>query len=171
MIGLGKHDANFTVYIGNTPPLLRYRQLSTIEAMQAGEIAHIANETGNHWRKVFNVYAKLFFCWCDEGHNSWQQFRDNELLQAHSGQRLIFGQQLEQPQGIDIIAGKQHALNLVEPGKLDWLGNDFAIHRDRALIVCPYFDYRQLSNHKIDQLCQLIAQLATHSDPEINQST
>ena len=39
---------------------------------------------------------------------------------------------------------------------LTWLDNDFAINPDIGLIVCPYFDYRQLSNIKIESLAELM---------------
>ncbi|CAH0990513.1 hypothetical protein SIN8267_00605 [Sinobacterium norvegicum] len=157
--GIGNSKASFTVYIGNTPPLSPYQQLTSISPLLPGEIAHIANETGNHWRKVFNVFAKLLFQLNSSNHTSWQQLRDNELLQANSHQRMIFSPHLNPSLGLDIIAGKHHGLSMVESSQLDWLDNDFALHRQRDLIVTPYFDYRQLSNHKIDTLCRLIESL------------
>jgi hypothetical protein len=39
------------------------------------------------------------------------------------------------------------------------LDNDFAINRSLKIIVCPYFDYRQLSNIKIERLAELIVSL------------
>jgi hypothetical protein len=44
--------------------------------------------------------------------------------------------------------------------RLTWLDNEFAYQRERNIVVCPYFDYRQLSNHKIIQLCRYIEELA-----------
>jgi hypothetical protein len=41
--------------------------------------------------------------------------------------------------------------------KLLWLDADFAIDSNNNLIVCPYFDYRQLTNIKIQQLVEIIA--------------
>ncbi|WP_411266875.1 DUF6942 family protein [Colwellia sp. C1TZA3] len=45
----------------NCPPLPYYQNLTSVKALVADEIAHITDETGNHWRKTFNVYAKLLF--------------------------------------------------------------------------------------------------------------
>jgi hypothetical protein len=39
---------------------------------------------------------------------------------------------------------------------LQWLDADFAVDPEHGIIVCPYFDYRQLSNSKIDRLVDLI---------------
>ena len=60
-IGLGVQEAALQVYIANRPPLPEYEMLSKLQPMQPGDIARIAAETGNHWRKIFNVYAKLVF--------------------------------------------------------------------------------------------------------------
>lgn len=64
---------------------------------------------------------------------------------------------------LHIIAGRTHAKNLLQQGKLhaqfDWLDDEFAIDTTNNIIVCPYFDYRQLSNIKIARLSELVAQL------------
>ena len=53
--------------------------------------------------------------------------------------------------------GQESELNPVI--KLQWLDNDFAIDVKNNLIVCPYFDYRQLTNEKIQRLAGLLTQL------------
>ncbi|MBT1444560.1 hypothetical protein KJI95_08455 [Shewanella sp. JM162201] len=40
--------------------------------------------------------------------------------------------------------------------RLSWLNESFAIDIQRRIIVCPYFDYRQLSDSRIDELVALI---------------
>jgi hypothetical protein len=62
--------------------------------------------------------------------------------------------------------GKTYAKSLLSSGALDleliWLNNEFAINHSQRLIVCPYFDYRQLSNVKIERLAELIKELNQH---------
>lgn len=52
---------------------------------------------------------------------------------------------------------------LLEAGQLkielSWLDNKFAIDKINRVIVLLYFDYRQLSNIKIDRLTKLSAEL------------
>jgi hypothetical protein len=66
---------------------------------------------------------------------------------------------------VHIICGKGHAKALINSGKLVdnlvWLDDEFAIDRENKLIVCPYFDYRQLSNIKIERLAYLLQSLKT----------
>ncbi|WP_440874401.1 DUF6942 family protein [Thalassotalea sp. PLHSN55] len=163
--GLGNNKALLNVYIENIPPLEQYQTLSTIQALVPGEIHQIAQLTGNHWRKIFNVFAKLCFELAPLKYQTWQQYRDQELLQSHSNQCLYFTpfQSLKvensNEASVTLIMGKTYAnkLNLAE--QCYWLNEYFAINQEQRLIICPYFDYRQLSNIKISQLAVLIKQL------------
>ena len=47
------------VYLANRPPLAEYQAIDVIDHFLEGDIEKIVTETGNHWRKIFNVYAKL----------------------------------------------------------------------------------------------------------------
>ena len=162
LVGLGNKQANLYFYIKNRPPINTYQNLSTLRTLTTGEIAYIANETGNHWRKIFNVYAKLMFELRPENFLSWQTLRDEQLLQANQhcllfSEPVIVGQEKNK---IHIVLGKGYAqqLNLLE--QCSWLNNDFAVNFKEKLIICPYFDYRQLSNIKITQLAALILRVS-----------
>ena len=61
LAGLGIMNADLKVYINNRPPVEQYQQLTTVMALQKGEVLEIGRLTGNHWRKIFNVFAKLCF--------------------------------------------------------------------------------------------------------------
>jgi hypothetical protein len=175
-VGLGTLDANIIFYIRNCPPLAHYQSLTNVKALVVDEIAHIARETGNHWRKIFNVYAKLLFEISPEQFTSWQNLRDSVLLQAESDHCLLFsvpdlskadflGADLlsaKPSQKIHIILGKGYAEQLGFCDSCIWLSHDFAINIDLGIIICPYFDYRQLSNKKITQLSTLIQQVTAH---------
>lgn len=169
-IGLGCRDFNFAVYIANRPPLHEYQALDQLTALCSGEIAAIGQQYGNGWRKVFNVYAKLLyalepqqFLYRDNA-PTWQKFRDQHLLQPNSNTALLFSPpQFTNSTPIHLIIGRTYAKSLVNSGQLTvpltWLDNEFAINHQHRLIVCPYFDYRQLSNIKIERLALMISQL------------
>ncbi len=168
VIGLGDPQAVIKLYIQNKPPMPEYQTLATVNALSKGEIYRIGQLTGNHWRKIFNVYAKLIFELQPGNFSSWQQFRDEQLLQAGSRQSLLFNKpNLSQQDGqaVNIIIGKTYALQLFKTlpaavnADLHWLNEDFAISVKFKVIICPYFDYRQLSNVKISRLVAIIKAL------------
>jgi len=173
MQAIGDKNAFFNVYMANQPNyLFSYQQASHAEQtfpLLEGEIVQCGQACGNGWRKVFNVYAKLVFALSQAqlGTNSfstWQQYRDAKLLQENSKTRLYFKatsiRPLKQnPQQVHLIMGKTYASTLSDAANATWMNNDFAVDKNRALIVCPYFDYRQLSNVKIMLLVELIASL------------
>ena len=170
-IGFGDNDFNFAVYIANRPNMLEYQSLSTVLPLVDGEINAINQSCGNGWRKVFNVYAKLLYAldkeYFDFSKNeaTWQDYRDKYLLQAQSKTALLFSApQLEPSKEIvHIICGKGHAKALIINGKLYanlvCLDEGFSIDSKNKLIVCPFFDYRQLSNNKIERLAELLRSL------------
>ena len=168
--GLGCKSSLINVYIGNVPAMTEYQSLTDITPVIPGEIHAIGQALGNGWRKVFNVYAKLIFALDDKQFDfrqqadSWQQWRDNFLLQTDSNTSLRFSPpQLDSPshqRAFHIIMGRTYAKQLVADGllnaPLNWLNEEFAINEEHHLVVCPYFDYRQLSNVKIATLVNLI---------------
>ena len=161
-IGLGSRNSNINFYIANRPPVDDYPAMTELRELVIGELAHIVQHTSNHWRKAFNVYAKLLFDWHQaQGRNNlpntWQSYRDLELFQSHSREALLFSApQLDNNhQSIHIIAGKTYAASLDLP-PLVWLDQYFAINKELCLIVAPYPDYRQLSNERIARLIELM---------------
>lgn len=167
--GFGDQQAQIRVYVAKRPPMQEYAYLSTIQPLLQGEIALINQACGNGWRKLFNVYAKLLFALPAsfgflQQASSWQAYRDSVLLQAASNTALLFSSpQLTPPSNtLHIIAGRTYAKTLVEAGlplQLSWLNAEFAIDSHNRVVVCPYFDYRQLNNEKIGYLVSLIQQL------------
>lgn len=169
--GLGVSNATFRVSIANCPPQARYQSLTGIEPLAPGELQHIVANSSNHWRKLFNVYAKLVYAlnlaqpgWIAGEFPCWQALRDQQLLQVPSQQALLLGgspfsaplPSHEAAAQLTIIAGKTWAQQLGIANKIEWLDAHFAIYPGRPWVVCPYFDYRQLSNARIDQLVEII---------------
>jgi len=158
--GLGDINARFNVYIANRPPLDEYQYLVGMQSMMDGDIARIAQQTGNHWRKIFNVYAKLVFALNSQGFVTWQLYRDAFLLRENSNQALLFSEpDLSQP-GLHLVMGRTYAKTLPLDAKLAAVDADFQIDKNKRLLVVPYFDYRQLSNEKLERLQVLIGSLA-----------
>lgn len=159
--GLGDAESSFKVYIANRPPLDEYQQLTSMFALPSGEIARIAQLTGNHWRKIFNVYAKLVFDLDSQGFASWQQYRQDFLLQKHSKQALLFSKPDLGQSGLHLVMGRTYAKTLELEAKLLAVDADFQVDPNKRLIVTPYFDYRQLSNEKLARLRSLIVSLSS----------
>lgn len=158
-IGLGTQLAKYRIYIGNRPPLPEYQALDQLRPVLPGEISHIVEQTGNHWRKIFNLFAKLMFELNPEGHSTWQEFRDKRLLQVGANHSLIFSKpDFSQPGAIHIVTGKSHA-QIHGFDQLSELNKDFAVDKSLKLIVAPYFDYRQLSNQKLAELVGIVREL------------
>ena len=170
-IGLGCTDFTMAVYIANKPNMLEYQQLTCISPLTSNEIQAINQACGNGWRKVFNVYAKLLYALDNNNFSyskrapTWQEYRDNFLLQLHSQTALLFSPPLlsTSAKTLHIICGKTYAKHLLSVGKLVanfvWLDDEFAIDKAQNIIVCPYFDYRQLSNINIEKLAELLNDL------------
>ena len=177
-VGFGDSEYTIAVYIGNQPPMEQYQSLSTLTALNVGDITNIVQYCGNGWRKVFNVYAKLLYALDTQTFTfatlapTWQEYRERFLLQAQSKVALLFSapnlsndQSVKQKskKQIHIIMGRTYAKSLINSAQLTtqltWLDDEFAINKADRIIVCPYFDYRQLSNIKIDRLAALIKSL------------
>lgn len=161
-VGLGDLPSKLMVCIGKRPPLQEFESLVNCRPLQMGEISHIAAQTGNHWRKIFNIYAKLMFELQPQGQVTWQEYRDTQLLQAGSQTALLFSDPkdlMAQNNSVVLISGKTYAqaLGLLE----HCVELDFGVykHRYASLFVTPYFDYRQLSNAKLVYLAQLISSI------------
>jgi hypothetical protein len=176
MIGLGDRQFTFAVYIENKPLMFEYDSLNELKAMQSGEIEIIGRICGNGWRKVFNVYAKLLYALNVKDFNfstlapTWQDYRDRFLLQADSRTALIFNSPAANffegglsSSVVHIICGRTYAKKLINNEyitlQLTWLDDAFAIDLTQRVIVCPYFDYRQLSNAKIQRLSAMLSGL------------
>jgi hypothetical protein len=172
-IGFGDSNANFRVYVAAPPPMPEYQHLTSLIPLQASDIHQIYLECGNGWRKVFNVYAKLLFALpaaqfpFQSQAASWQQFRDQLLLQKHGNNALCFDAPTLGNISFHLIAGRTHAKQLISQGlnaELHWLNAEFAVDPVHRLLVTPFFDYRQLNNEKIEisaKLLQLMAKDVT----------
>ncbi|MBY6105612.1 hypothetical protein KUW19_03795 [Ferrimonas balearica] len=164
--GLGCSNARLRVHMGNRPPLMPFTEPDGVMPLLDGDIARISQAGGNGWRKLFSVYAKLVWALPDRPFaarpwSRWQDFRDGALLQPDSDTALLFSDPQPIPEGLQILMGK--SFGLAATGRagipLCWLDAHFAVSPDKRTIVCPYFDYRQLTNARIDTLVTLMRSL------------
>lgn len=177
VVGLGDTSFTFAVYIANRPMMPEYQSLDRLMSVKNSDLKLIGEVCGNGWRKVFNVYAKLLYALEKQSFDfssfslTWQGYRDEYLLQAGSRTALIFTPpklEITSPscasvKTLHIICGRTYAKQLIHEGCLNvdltWLDDEFAIDLKQAVIICPYFDYRQLSNKKIARLSCMLSGL------------
>ncbi len=165
--GLGDSDPLFVAHIENIPPLSPFDSSGGILPLCEGDINAFGLECGNGWRKVFNVYAKVIFALNEPGlapnrYSRWQDYRDQKLLQQDSATQLLFHGpskvKLEESSSIHVVMGKGFSKKQWFASRLQWLDANFAVLPGFALIVCPYFDYRQLTNQHIVRLVEIVKQ-------------
>lgn len=172
--GFGAKQGLIAIYVENPPSMSEYQFLDTVQPLSNVEIEVINQACGNGWRKVFNVYAKFLAQWQHRDHDftkctRWQDYRDKTLLQGHSQEALLFSPPniSEKNYKFHVIAGRTYAKRLLRDhiftNSLIWLDDEFAIDPVSNLVICPYLDYRQLSNIKITRLVELLTELE-HKD-------
>ncbi len=157
----GYGDANFTlaVCIEHPPEVVDCQPQVGLRPLKPGDIAKIVAQTSNHWRKIFNLFAKIQFGLTNTSHGTWQQYRERQLLQAQSGHALLFSvpdEQLTLNNCCYLVSGKTFAEKNNLLLACHDIGDGFYIHKTKRIIVTPYFDYRQLSNAKLERLITLI---------------
>lgn len=154
-VGLGGPDPRLCLYTPQCPPLPEYQHLSGYRAAAAGEIPALIAASGNHWRKIFSIFAKLYGALYLPD-KRWQEVRDRHLFSAQSRSAwLPHSQLLPGPQRLHIIGGKDFGsafgpahssrTKLDPEGRLEVSGN---------CIFTPYLDYRQFPNALIDTLVE-----------------
>ena len=162
-VGLGDPQARLRVYLANRPSLEPFAYPGSVMPLADGDIAQINAHEGNHWRKIFNVFAKflheLKFNGTEE-FSRWQDYRDARMLHPGSGVALCFGgpsTMTSKPSQQIILMGKQFAeeCGFFKTDGAKWLDSRFASNRSGS-VVTPYFDYRQLSDERIRYLVTLL---------------
>ena len=104
---------------------------------------------------------------------TWQDYRDQSLCQAGSVVALLFSSPLgsekyhhrqpklvtAKPQEVRVMSGHQYCLQCFPALDFEVIDQDFKLSRLANVIDSPYFDYRQLSNRKLEKLIVLIQSL------------
>ena len=143
---------NITLYLPNKPDLLEYTSKRGLSALKSGEVQSIISQTGNHWRKIFSIYAKISFGLNNQVAKTWQEFRDDILLTSKSNTKISFASKISKAD-IHIISGmacvEKFNLDMKHFKKLDTEGK---ILYHKNIYLTPYFDYRQFPNTLIEIL-------------------
>ncbi len=159
--GFGVPDYRFAFAINNRPPLDDYPNFVGMRALQTGELGYIVNGCSNHWRKVFNVFAKFAFelGWPEMTGNhssTWQEYRDCFLLQATCQEALLFSSPLVSSNRVHIVAGKTYGFTLPWAAQAVAISEDIWVYAAGRCVICPYLDYRQLNNQKISRVAAIV---------------
>lgn len=154
IVGLGPTSPKLLIYLPHTPNCDHLKALAEVRPAFPGELHQIGVETGNHWRKIINVTAKLGFAINDNNYSDWQSYRDAFLCREGSEITLIFGAKklVQGEHYTHIISGHQYCESICKTFEFETLDQDFRLCRSRKVIDSPYFDYRQLSNIKLEKL-------------------
>ncbi|MEH6625718.1 MAG: hypothetical protein V7739_04690 [Motiliproteus sp.] len=136
-------------YIGSpNPGLILYLPNPPIRPSieQPIDIPELIALNGNHWRKIFTIFAKLGAPRAD-----WRQYRDNDLLKRKEA--ICFGDTLVHINARHIVAGKASWERLgLDQIDFDSLDDQQRVWKQGNVFLTPYPDYRQFPNELIEQL-------------------
>ncbi|MFT5706120.1 MAG: hypothetical protein ACI9ES_000391 [Oceanospirillaceae bacterium] len=144
---LGVMQPKIVLYIDNQP--------LTLEGNVAN-VAELIEKNGNHWRKIFTIFAKL----CSD--DDWRVYRDTQLLQQE--EQINFTSQMYEQATVHIFSGKQCWQRFsVAESALDNMRQSSCKRvfyktnqQGRLLLYSPYFDYRQFPNILIMEVKAII---------------
>lgn len=164
--GIGVADYRLAFCINNRPLLDDYAEFDGMRAFSQGELHYLVSRCSNHWRKLFNVMAKVLFelGWHEQNQlkaDTWQDYRDAHLLQPQSREALLFTPPPCSHNRVHIVAGKTYGLSLPWSHPPTEVATGFFLVQKANAIISPYLDYRQLSNEKIGFLTQLLHKQCT----------
>lgn len=163
IFGLGDHSACLRVFIGNQPELPKRLAGSGLHPLADNDMADLVTANSNHWRKVFNIYAKLCFeIFLDHTATTWQDYRERYLLRHGENHSLVFtpwSTSFSTNDAVNIICGKTYAQNLGLLEKAQRLHDGFFNTVHHNTFIAPYFDYRALSNTKVRWLINYLQTL------------
>ncbi|GHB73268.1 hypothetical protein GCM10008107_23410 [Psychrosphaera saromensis] len=170
LIGIGSDSPTVILHIANRPPVDGFAAINGEEdinrPLQVSEAASIIQQTGNHWRKVFSILAKISFALFDTGCKTWQEYRDTKLLTEQGFEYICFSSLVDTRSQLDlakhktvsIVCGFSYAqsqldvLPLISHQKFDKL----KWSEPHQCLVTPYFDWRQLNNEMLDVVINIL---------------
>lgn len=146
-------EPKFILYVPRPIPFADLENPNVSRALGENEAIDIMKNCSNDWRKIFSTFSKIIHP-IIEAPCTWQNYRDQHLLQAHGNEALVFGPYLldsKFPDAVHIIAGKNFYKDFELPSR-SWstLEETSNLHRSGLLFKTPYFDYRQFPNRLID---------------------
>ncbi|EAR11044.1 DUF6942 family protein [Reinekea blandensis] len=159
---LGEPQATLTVCVEHQPRWPEPAFASGRSTLFPGELAILVGANSNHWRKIFNVYAKLLCALKPDAATDWRALRDQQLFQPgqQHGLRMgsIVAENINENTGLTLIAGKQYADALGLLSQATSLAPGIFVHDHANCLITPYFDYRALSDASIARLAQIMTE-------------
>ncbi|WLQ11776.1 hypothetical protein O5O45_18780 [Hahella aquimaris] len=155
--GIGDSRPLLILYTPHRPPMPQYEQMEGYRGGIPGETEVIIKETGNHWRKIFSIFAKIAqgLLFPEE---DWRVVRDRRLFTEGGATALLFQQRLldlqtENRPALHIIGGQQFSEGFSTlPQTPQALQEESRILRAGNVYLTPYLDYRQFPNALIATL-------------------
>ncbi|BBB28283.1 DUF6942 family protein [Neptunomonas japonica] len=132
---LGAQRSDVVLYIENTPTFPKEMRVNGPISIPV-----LVDLNGNHWRKIFTIFAKL-----TAPDDNWRGYRDRCLLTKNEA--ICFTGQRQENAQVHIVSGKscweRMGFDMGEFMPLDplqrlWVKDD--------VLCSPYFDYRQFPN-------------------------
>lgn len=165
--GIGAKRPALILYLPHRPEAIVLSGTGEYGSVNSLGVRTFLADCDNHWRKIFNCYAKIAFALFGRDFLTWQDYRDNRLLTEQSLELMVFpdskGSLREHTLGssrISIISGIATARKMSLDFETWKLLRGFYLKEHpkngHTTILTPYFDYRQLSNQKIETLLQLL---------------
>lgn len=120
-------------------------------------IPEIIELNGNHWRKIFSIYAKIT---C--GEIDWRKYRDSHLL--GNNESISFSDHLAPGDCFHLVAGKVNWQQIccvgTDPQQQGFkpIDDEARLWQKGKVILCPYLDYRQFPNKLVALLIQFLAE-------------
>lgn len=154
------------LYLPNRPPMTEFAEARLISELVPGDIHSIIAATGNHWRKIFSIFAKLSFSLDNQGCKTWQDYREQLLLTTCGREKICFEPVIcsDNPSDIHLIAGKNHFAKFgLSADHFTPIDTEGRILRFENIFLTPYFDYRQFPNALIEQLTQTLKAMVESS--------
>jgi hypothetical protein len=164
---IGSRSPKICLYLDNKP------KFDNRNGQCSLSVPKLITHNGNHWRKIFTIYAKL--CCLAVEPNAWKLYRDQILLQ--SDEQINFSDQLNLEAKLHVFSGKScwkrfnvstkalQKMSVFDDNKVFYCVDE--VHG--LLLYTPYFDYRQFPNTLIEQVRQLLIKhkvsgLVAHSE-------
>ncbi len=140
---LGSPSPDIILYLPN-PPLMP-------ASGHALDVVELINLNGNHWRKIFTIFAKL-----SAPDDDWRRYRDSELLTRKEA--ICFDDSLIARNARHIVAGKASWVRLgLDQDNFHPLDDQQRSWQHKNVFLTPYLDYRQFPNALIAQLKPLLS--------------
>lgn len=165
LIGVGSSAPRIVLHIANRPPLDGFEH-DINRPFQLTEAADIIQKTGNHWRKVFSILAKISFALFDTQCKTWQEYRDTKLLTEDGFEYICFSElkdtrsqlDLTKHTSVSITCGFNYAQTQLDTSSLVSHHNFEKLKwsEQHHCLVTPYFDWRQLNNEMLSIAINII---------------